>query len=373
MLTSDLRRREGAGKPGSAVSCPTWACAARRAAGARRRLPTRPRRLGGCCGERPDIVYVWNCLGASQAAPFAALQAGSPVAYRLSELWFASTLYRRDRFVGHLLPGRAVCTGRGPGSCVPSTVILRCASIRRRPVPAAVSWGSDDLRTRVTLPPAVAPVLERINHPGVSGPFVGLRTPARRAADDRLRRARDDRERRRGRGARRRGAADRTRSRLGSCSPAPARRRWRGGSAAWHVRAASTDRVELAGALETPGRSPAAAARACSWCRPSPTRPSAACASRRALARVPVVAARIGGIPEALDTASTRCSSGPATPPACAAALAATLRTRAAEARPRARSSTPSDSRSSASCRRGSVPRRRRPTCWETPLMARVC
>ena len=95
VLTSDLRRRDAPASRGCGGSCGTWDHARREAlrvparGGARRRRdpPGAPR-------DVPRVVYVWNCLGASQAAPCAALHSGTPMAYRLSELWFASSLYR---------------------------------------------------------------------------------------------------------------------------------------------------------------------------------------------------------------------------------------------------------------------------------------
>jgi len=123
---------------------------------------------------RPDVVYVSNCLVASQAAPFVALQAGVPVVYRLSELWFASSLHRRDRFVGHLLPGQYGV--HRPWSWLVRAV-NRHPALRldpTRPAPAAISWCSDDLRARVTLPPSVKPVLERTIPSGTAGPFASL-------------------------------------------------------------------------------------------------------------------------------------------------------------------------------------------------------
>ena len=145
-------RREALRVPGAAV----------RAAAVTRRVVAE---------TRPDIVYVSNCLGISQAAPCAAVAAGFPVMYRLSELWFASTLYRGDRFVGYLDGGPRGL--RRPWSWLVRSV-NRHPELRldpTRPSRAAVSWSSEELRARVTLPRGVEPVLERTIHPGVGGPF----------------------------------------------------------------------------------------------------------------------------------------------------------------------------------------------------------
>jgi glycosyltransferase involved in cell wall biosynthesis len=123
---------------------------------------------------RPHVVYVSNCLGIPQAAPLAAVESGTPVVYRLSELWFASTLYRGDRFVGHLFPGQ-----RGlhqPWSWVVGAA-NRHPALRldpTRPSRAAISWCSNELRRRVTLPASVEPVLERTIHSGVTDRFGAL-------------------------------------------------------------------------------------------------------------------------------------------------------------------------------------------------------
>jgi glycosyltransferase involved in cell wall biosynthesis len=124
---------------------------------------------------RPELVYVSNCLGVSQTAPYVAAQTGIPVVYRLSELWYASTLYHRDRFVGYLFPGQ-----RGPHRAWAGVIraanrhpALRLDAVQS--LPAAISWCSDDLRKRTRLPPAVRPVLEQTIYPGVPDRFASLR------------------------------------------------------------------------------------------------------------------------------------------------------------------------------------------------------
>ena len=102
------------------------------------------------------------------------------MAYRFSELWFASSLCTARPLRGPSPAGG----GRGlrrPWSRLMQTV-NRHPALRldpTRPARAAVSWCSDDLRARVTLPPAVAPVLERTIHPGVGGPFATVRAGRR--------------------------------------------------------------------------------------------------------------------------------------------------------------------------------------------------
>jgi len=272
---------------------------------------------------RPDIVYVWNCLGISQAAPCAVLQAQVPVAYRLSELWFASSLFRGDRFVGHLGPGRRGLH-RPWGWLV--RAVNRHPALRldpARPVPAAVSWCSDDLRRRVTLPDAVRPILERTIHSGVDLAALPRRPSSRvtiaylgrvtaaKGADVAVRALAALR------------AAHGVDAQLvlaGHCDPATARRIGRLADAL-----GVAQRVELTGPLDrdavgqvlqrarvvlVPSVAHEALGRVC---------------IEAALARVPVVASRSGGIPEALRDGDHALLFEPGDVLACAAALAATL------------------------------------------------
>jgi glycosyltransferase involved in cell wall biosynthesis len=281
---------------------------------------------------RPDIVYVWNCLGISQAAPCAALESGVPVAYRLSELWFASSLYRGDRFVGHLNGSRRAlhrpwgwlvrAANRHPALRMDTT----------RPVPAAVSWCSDDLRGRVALPACVRPVLERTIHSGVRLAALPRRPSPRtqiaylgrvtvaKGAEVAVRAVATLR------------AAHGIEAELvlaGPCEAAMARRIRR-----LARQLGIEHRVELAGPLDgdavavllqrtravvVPTIAHEAFGRVC---------------VEAALARVPVVASRIGGIPEALHDREHALLFEPGDVAGCAAALAETLRDRpAAKAR----------------------------------------
>jgi glycosyltransferase involved in cell wall biosynthesis len=278
---------------------------------------------------RPDLVYVWNCLGVSQAAPAVASQSGVPVAYRLSELWFASSLYRRDRFVGHL-------GGRHPWSWLVRAV-NRHPALRldpAHPVPAAVSWCSDDLRRRVTLPAAIRPVLERTIHSGVDLAALPRRPSSRTtiACVGRVTVAKGAEVAVRALATLR--AAHGIDAHLvlaGPCDPAMARRVGRLTETLGVAR-----RVELAGPLErdavarllqrarvvlVPSLAHEALGRVC---------------LEAALAQAPVVASRAGGIPEALHDGEHALLFEPGDVAGCAAALAATLGDRpAAQARVR--------------------------------------
>jgi glycosyltransferase involved in cell wall biosynthesis len=270
---------------------------------------------------RPDLVYVWNCLGVSQAAP-AVVSHAAPVAYRLSELWFASSLYRRDRFVGWL-GGR-----RHPWSWLVRTV-NRHPALRLDPSrvsPAAISWCSDDLRRRVTLPDAIRPVLERTIHSGVE--LAALpRRPSSRTTIACL-----------GRVTTAKGAEVAVRALAtlraahgidadlvlaGPCEPPMARRLGRLaealGVAAQVELAGPLDRDAVARLLQrvrvvlVPSLAHEALGRVC---------------LEAALAQVPVVASRAGGIPEALRDGEHALLFAPGDVAGCAAALAATLEDR---------------------------------------------
>jgi glycosyltransferase involved in cell wall biosynthesis len=333
VLTSDLRRASVRAQPSirreltylgpqrrEAVRVPL---AAVRAAAVTRRV---------LAEVDPDVVYVWNCLGISQAAPCAALDAGVPVAYRLSELWFASSLFRGDRFVGHLNGSRRAL--HRPWGWLVRAVnrhpALRLDASRR--VPAAVSWCSDDLRARVTLPAALEPVIERTIHSGVQLATLPRRPSARitiayvgrvTVAKGALVAVRALATLRAAHGV------DADLVLAGHCDQAMERRIDR---LAGELGIA--DRVELAGSL-----GPDAVARLLQRAR-AVVVPSVAHEAfgrvcvEAALARVPVVASRIGGIPEALRHGEHALLFEPGDVAACAAALNETLGDRpAAQAR----------------------------------------
>jgi glycosyltransferase involved in cell wall biosynthesis len=279
---------------------------------------------------RPDLVYVSNCLGVSQAAPLVAADAGLPVVYRLSELWFASNLYRGDRFVGHLFPGHR-------GLHRPWASVVRAANrhpaLRLEPTRAAraaISWCSDDLRSRVDLLPTLKPVLERTIHCGSASPFEELeRCPAARptvAYAGRLTTAKGAEVAVHALAALRDGHAIDARLVLaGPCRPAMARR-LRRLAADLDV----SDSVELAGQLETDALGRLLQTAHVVVVPTVEYEGFGRICVEAARARVPVVASRLGGIPEALHDREHALLFPPGDAEACAAAVAATLRDPAA-------------------------------------------
>jgi glycosyltransferase involved in cell wall biosynthesis len=331
VLTSDLRRAQAPAERWVRRELP-WVGPERsealRVPRAAVRTAAITRRL---LGElRPDAVYVCNCLCISQVAPFVALQAGVPVVHRLSELWLATSLYRGDRFVGYLAPGRRRIR-RGWSWLVGA--VNRHPALRldpSRPVPAAISWCSDDLRARSTLPAAIDPVLEHTIHPGVARTFAGL---ARRpSSTPTIAYA--------GRVTTEKGAevavqalaalrsAHGIRARLVLAGPCERGMATRLGRLARRIGVGPE--VELAGELDTAGLG-RLLERAHALVVPTVTHEAfGRVCVEAALARVPVVAARIGGIPEALRDGEHALLFTAGDADACAADLATTLRDPAA-------------------------------------------
>jgi glycosyltransferase involved in cell wall biosynthesis len=125
-------------------------------------------------GFHPDLVYVANSVAIPQAAPLTAAATGVPIAYRLSELFMASSLYAGDRYLRTLLPGQRGLRGMwAQATKVHNRRLgLRPSATHR----AGISWASDALRDHVTLPPSVEPALERTIHPATTqeGAFTAI-------------------------------------------------------------------------------------------------------------------------------------------------------------------------------------------------------
>jgi glycosyltransferase involved in cell wall biosynthesis len=91
---------------------------------------------------RPDVVYVWNGSMIPQVSIRIAQGAGVPVLFRVCEHWFGS-LYDGDT-VAHA---------------------LRRVGLMRGKLPAAISWNSEALRSMTPVPDTVAPTIERVTLP----------------------------------------------------------------------------------------------------------------------------------------------------------------------------------------------------------------
>ncbi len=129
---------------------------------------------------RPDLVYIWNGAQLPQAAIRVLETSGAPVAYRVCEHWFGS-LYssRYDPFMRGLTGGRwrraARAWNRLPALRLDHETVAE----------VAVSWNSEALRSQVEVPPLLRPALEHVRLPATrqSEELVGLeRRPAERAS-----------------------------------------------------------------------------------------------------------------------------------------------------------------------------------------------
>ncbi|MGH3029513.1 MAG: glycosyltransferase family 4 protein [Gaiellaceae bacterium] len=112
----------------------------------------------------PDFVYVWNGWNIPHSALFVLQQARLPLAFSVGEQWFAR-IYSGDKFMRHLTPGRRglrlVWGGLMRGVNLHPDLRLRLDVVGE----AAVAWNSNALRRSVGIPPGIAPVLERVIYP----------------------------------------------------------------------------------------------------------------------------------------------------------------------------------------------------------------
>jgi glycosyltransferase involved in cell wall biosynthesis len=291
---------------------------------------------------RPELVFVWNGSNVPQAALQVLHGAGEaggagriPIAYRVCEHWF-SRLYSGDQFMRHLTPGERGLRGvwaRGARLLNRAHPGLRLDPARV--APAAVSWVSDALRRYSPAPPAI-----RVTHEEVL--FPARPDTDRFAAIER----RPDPEPRvlfAGRIEEQKGpeVAVRALAALERDHGIAARLAVAGDGAA--DKSAALDRLArelgVADRVERLGRLGGDAlagevARAHVWLVPSVwEEPAPTTCVEAALARVPVVAARVGGIPEMLDGGAYGLLFERADAGDCARALAATLRDAEATAR----------------------------------------
>lgn len=108
---------------------------------------------------RPDLLYVWNGSQIPQAALRVGEASGVPLAYRVCEHWFGR-LYRDDKFMRHLVPGERGLRGHWARlmRLVNRHPVLRLDVTT--PAPAAICWNSDVVRELGPAPPTVDPILE---------------------------------------------------------------------------------------------------------------------------------------------------------------------------------------------------------------------
>lgn len=117
-------------------------------------------------GFKPDLVYVSSAASLPQAVIAEVARRRLPLVLRFAELWYASSLFSGDRFMRHLSPGDTGVRGvwartlRGVNRAVPRLRFDAPVKVR-----ASLSWNSDTLRELAGEPAAVDLVLERTIYP----------------------------------------------------------------------------------------------------------------------------------------------------------------------------------------------------------------
>ena len=133
----------------------------------------------------PELVYVWNGSQIPQAALRAVDRSGVPIAYRVCEHWFGD-LYRTDQFMRHL---HGTDRGlRAVWAMWPRT-LNRLPPLRlefESTARAAISWNSNFMRSRVPVPPTVEVVHEAVSYPVTPQCDYLAGSPRRPAADPML-------------------------------------------------------------------------------------------------------------------------------------------------------------------------------------------
>ncbi|HEY6730297.1 MAG TPA: glycosyltransferase family 4 protein [Solirubrobacterales bacterium] len=128
---------------------------------------------------KPDLVYIWNGAQLPQAAIRVLETSDANVAYRVCEHWFGS-LYRSryDPFMRGLTGGRWRRSAR---------LLNRLPALRvdyAETATVAISWNSEALRRQVETPPLIAAALEHVRLPATqqSEELVGLERRPREQA-----------------------------------------------------------------------------------------------------------------------------------------------------------------------------------------------
>jgi glycosyltransferase involved in cell wall biosynthesis len=124
----------------------------------------------------PDLVYAWNGTAIPQAALRVLADSGVPMAFRVCEHWFGR-LFAVDQFLRELAPAqRSPPRAAWAALCRAANAALPALRLDPgRPFDAAISWNSEAIRAMAGVPPVVRPVLERVGH---SVPRAGARYEA---------------------------------------------------------------------------------------------------------------------------------------------------------------------------------------------------
>lgn len=113
---------------------------------------------------QPDLIYVWNGAQVPHTALAVLARSGLPLAFRVCEHWFGR-LWWKDVFMRHLQPGERGLRGVWARAMrlLNRHPALQIDPMARRPV--AVSWVSQTLRRLSPSPPAFEPVFEQVLFP----------------------------------------------------------------------------------------------------------------------------------------------------------------------------------------------------------------
>lgn len=112
----------------------------------------------------PELTYVWNGSSIPQAALRVLADSEVPIAFRICEHWFGG-LFLEDQFLRELLPAeRSVARSAWAGAC---RLLNRRRALRldpTAPLRTAICWNSEAIKRLVQTPAFVEPVLERVVH-----------------------------------------------------------------------------------------------------------------------------------------------------------------------------------------------------------------
>jgi glycosyltransferase involved in cell wall biosynthesis len=113
----------------------------------------------------PDLIYIWNGTMIPQVTLRVLVDSGLPVAFRIDEQWFRN-IFIADQFLRELRsqprgPARAIWAA----GCRALNTLPALQVDPEAPLRAAISWNSEATKRTAQPPPFVEPVLERVGHP----------------------------------------------------------------------------------------------------------------------------------------------------------------------------------------------------------------
>ncbi len=113
----------------------------------------------------PDLVYVWNGASIPHASLRVLADSGVPLAFRVCEHWFGG-LFVGDQYMRELLPARRrAARAAWAAGCRALNLLPALRLQPTAPLRAAISWNSEAMRRMAPVPAFVEPVLERVCHP----------------------------------------------------------------------------------------------------------------------------------------------------------------------------------------------------------------